>query len=372
MSEPVGTTDAQEATGIEEPIDAADDGAGSAATGDAPANAASDAPANATGQAAADAAGDAAGESTNESTVSVGDPAAPRVYDFQRPAGMADQTRQVLELGFEEIASSLQGWLGAQIREQIDVSIELLEEARFGLFRRELARPCSVFLLGIEGSAEAGLLEIDAELAFRILERTLGSEVDQIHIPERPLTWIERSVLREVVSQACEIMSRAWKEHIPLTLSVFGFESVPEMLSQSNQDSMLQARVRIEGEEWMTSLTLLLPAPVVSGALAKRQEARPALDPAVEAQNRRRIAAAIQGADLQVSVRLPTFPVSLRQISSLELGGLVSSDLEADTEVEVYVSDELRFTGRIGRQGEHLAVEILKAIQPGDVRSDSP
>ncbi len=315
-----------------------------------------------------DESGDGSAENATDSATSSG---APRAYDFQRPVGMADQTRQLLELGFEEIAASLQGWIGAQIREQIDVSVDLLEEARFGLFRRELTRPCTVFLLGIEGSTEPGLLQIDSELAFRILERTLGSEGDQVHVPERPLTWIERSVLREVVSQACEIMSRAWKEHIPLSLSVFGFEAVPEMLSQSNQDVMLQARIGLGTEEWKSSLTLLLPAPVVSGALAKRQEERPTLDPAVEAQNRRRIEAALQGAGLDVSVRLPSFAVSLRQVSNLEVGTLMASNLAPDAPVEIYVSDELRFSGRIGRRGEHLAVEILGAIPPSGRRSES-
>ncbi|MCG8468346.1 MAG: FliM/FliN family flagellar motor switch protein [Gemmatimonadetes bacterium] len=318
---------------------------------------------------AVDAAMDAASTPAPDATTRGGaEPVGPPLYDFQRPVGMAEQTRRLLDLGFAEVAASLEGWIGAQVREPLEVSVELLEESRFGLFRRELDRPATVFLLAIEEGPEQGAIQLDTELAFRLLERTLGSELDHVFIPERPLTWIERAVLREVLSQGSEIISRAWREHIPLNVGVAGFESVPEMLPQGNQDATLHARLRIAAAEWVTSMSIVLPVPVVSAALATRRDERPALEPVVVAENRQRLESALKGADLEVSVRLPTFPVSLRDVSSLEVGRHVQSALPADTEVEIYLSDELRFVGRMGRQGEHLAVEILRPIPPGGER----
>jgi flagellar motor switch protein FliM len=192
-----------------------------------------------------------------------------------------------------------------------------------------------------------------------------------VHVPDRPLTWIERTVLRQLVDQAAGIMVRAWQEQIPVDLTLAGFEAVPEMLPGSVQESTLVARLRIGGTGWVSTLTQALPAPAVNRALTRRRADRPKLDPLIEAENRRRITSRLQGAKVPLSVRLPRFTVRLRDVSSLEVGSVIVSDLPADTGVEVFVSDQIRFRGRVGRQDQHLAVEVLESTAPCPHERDS-
>lgn len=295
----------------------------------------------------------------------------PRSYDFQRPVGMADNTRRLLEVAFEEVAASLESWMGAQIREPLEIKVDLVEEARFALFRRDLTSPCIAFLLQIDESPETAVLQLDAELVFTILERAFGSQAEQIFLPDRPLTWIERVVMRDLVVKATELICHAWRDQLPIGLEVAGFESVPEMLPQSNQETAVQGRLKIAGETWVSGLSIVLPGSAVGAALTRKREEQPALEPAQQAENRERIESILQDADLPISVRFPEFAVSLRTISDLQLGTLVQSRLPADAEVEVYVGDKLRFIGRIGRQAGELAVEILESIGPSGKRSDN-
>lgn len=306
-----------------------------------------------------------------DADASDGAPAGPRPYDFRRPHGMPIDARRLLEVAFEEVRGAVESWLSAKLREPLKVAVDSIDEVRFGGFRESLPRPCNAFLFSIPGEPDHAVMHLDHELAFTMIERTLGSQVDPVHVPERPLTWIERTIMRDLVEQAGQIMVRAWDEQVPVEMTLSGFEAVPEMIPGSSQEATLLARLRVGGTGWVSTLTQVLPAPAVTRALTRRSADRPKLDPLIEAENRRRITSRLQGASMPISVRLPRFDVSLRDVSTLDVGAVIVSDLPADTGVEVFVSDQIRFLGRVGRQERHLAVEVLESTAPCPHERDS-
>ena len=297
-----------------------------------------------------------------------------QVYDFRRPHRVSKERLRTLEAMYERLVKSLEGWLIGRVRGQIEMRLQSVEQFGFGEFTLSLPTPCATYVFDVANTGGAqGAIDIGHEFAYFTVDRFFGGGGNAT-IPNRSLSPVERMTVRLVAERAVQLVEEIWYDHVPLELNITGFESSPEILQIANrEDPVLVANVEVIAGQSSSLMLICLPFAVLekffSGSGNRRIGAAAGTDRDRE-QARVRAEAALRATPVDVSARLPRFQMSLRDLSQLAPGHVVTTGIPRDAELSVLVGGRARFRGSAGRVGKRLAVRLMDSIAPPENMND--
>lgn len=291
-----------------------------------------------------------------------------QVYDFRRPHRVSKERLRTLEAMYERMCKALEGWLVSRVRGSVELRLQSVEQFSFGEFTLSLPAPCASYILDIKGSGGIqGVIDIGHEFAYFLIDRLFGG-AGLGAMPGRALSPVERLAVRTVAEKAAQQLEEIWFDHVPMELGVTGFESSPEILQIANrEDPVLVANVEVVAGQASSQLMICLPFSVlekffqssgqrrVGTVLGSDREVREA---------RLRSERALRATPVVVAARLPAFQMSLRDLSNLVPGQVLSTGIPRDAELGVLIGGRERCRGSAGRIGRRLAVRLLDPIAP--------
>ncbi|MGH7507070.1 MAG: flagellar motor switch protein FliM, partial [Longimicrobiales bacterium] len=183
-----------------------------------------------------------------------------QIYDFRRPNLISKDRLRALESMYGVMCKSLEGWLSARLRGQLELQLVSVEHFNYGEFALSLPSPCSSFVFDIgEGGGQQGLVDFGRDFAYFLVDRLLGGSAAHL-VQDRVLTPLERMVVRIVADQIAVQLNGIWKEHVQLGLTLSRFEALPDMLRIANrEDPMLVANIQVRMAEVQSPLVICLP-----------------------------------------------------------------------------------------------------------------
>jgi flagellar motor switch protein FliM len=209
-------------------------------------------------------------------------------------------------------------------------------DARAGEHRTVCRLPMATAAAGGAGEGGGGQLwlGLSAGAAYAAVDRLLGGGGEGGHIPERPLTAVERGLMRPLAEAARGSVLEAWPAEGAALAPLRGEARAP-----GGDEGEVIAAFTLEmdgrgGAAWLT-----LP----SGAL------RP---PAADARKPRQ--------SVELSASLPQTPLPVEELTRLAPGDLLATGAEADAEVTVRVAGIPKYVARLGRHGGRRAVTITR------------
>ncbi|MDF1505256.1 FliM/FliN family flagellar motor switch protein [Roseisolibacter sp. H3M3-2] len=289
-------------------------------------------------------------------------------YDFRRPHRVSKERLRTLEAMYERLCKSLEGWLVSRARGHVELRLQSVEQFSFGEFALSLPTPCATYVFDVKGSGGVqGVIDVGHEFAYFLIDRLFGGG-GAPSIPGRALSPVERMAVRTVAERTASLLEEIWFDHVPLELSVTGFESSPEILQIANrEDPVLVANIEAVAGQASSLLLICLPFSVlekffqssgqrrIGGAAGSEREQREA---------RQRTELALRATPVAVSARLPQFQMSLRDLSNLAPGQVLSTGIPRDAELSVLIGGRERSRGAAGRVGRRLAVRLLDQLSP--------
>jgi flagellar motor switch protein FliM len=253
-----------------------------------------------------------------------------------------DQVRALSTL-HESFARNITNSLGAYLRVGFDFNLVSVEQLTFSeMVSRlpELMYLCSMRMLPIEA---VGLLQMELAAAFPIMDLVLGGPGTGA-IEMRDLTEIEEEILESVMRILTRELQSAWAP-------VFKVDIEFEQRQQSSHTQTLMGpterclalsfEIKMPDAHGMLNVTL--PA-VVSNALLRNLTAQTAYSkrgnsPAQVQQLRQHL---LDGS-FEVELRLPSVPVSVRDLSDLEVGQVLSLHLPVEQSAILHVAGKEMF-----------------------------
>lgn len=293
-----------------------------------------------------------------------------QVYDFRRPHRVSRERLRALEAMYERLVKSLESWLIARMRGQVELRLLNMEPLGFGEFVMSLPTPCASYLVTVKDSGGLqGVIDIGYEFAYTVVDRLFGGSGEPLLL-ERSLSPIERQAVRGVAERIASLLEETWEDHLPLRLELAGFETMPDVLQAVNrEDPVLVATVEATLPGGTRSLlAICLPFVVLDkffGGAANRRVSILGAEAEREA-SRGRTEASVRSARVAVSARLPEFRLTLEALSTLQPGSVLSTGIERDAPVEIFVSGQRRFSGAVGRVGSRLAIHLQDVTTHAD------
>jgi flagellar motor switch protein FliM len=296
-----------------------------------------------------------------------------QLYDFFSPRRVSKERLRSLEAMYERLVNGLEGWLVSRVRAQIEVSLNSVEQFTFGEFTLSLPRPCSSFIFDIAGTGQKGVVDLGPEFSTYIIDRFFGGEGGGTTLT-RTLTPIERMALRSVADKITGLLQEIWSDHVPMDLSISGFESSPEILQVINrEDPVLVANLEFSTGDVTSLLLLCLPFSVLDKFFTSGGQQRTAvLTTSAEEREvtRHQSETSLRLTKVPLTARLPDFTISMRDVAALTEGTIIATGIPTDARVIVRAGTQERFLGHPGRVSGNRAVRIVDAV-PGSSLSDS-
>lgn len=289
-------------------------------------------------------------------------------YDFRRPSRISKGRYRSLEAMYGLVAKSIESWLGGRVRAQVEVELLSVEQFSFTEYLLSLDSPCSAFIYDIDGSGGQQLVvNLGQDLAYVLLDRLLGGSIEP-RIEDRPLTPLERRVVRVVADRAAHELGEAWRDHVPIPSSWSRFETLPEMIQvAAPEDPVLVANLQVRFGTRRSLILLCIPFSVLERFFTESSERRvhgPKGNPEERRVERALVEEAVLSTQVHVAVRLPATPIPMRRLAALEVGDLLETPLPTDSLAEILIQDRRRYRARVGRKGNYVSAQILDEI-PG-------
>jgi flagellar motor switch protein FliM len=293
-----------------------------------------------------------------------------QVYDFRRPHRVSKERLRTLEAMYERLVKSLEGWLIGRVRGQVEMRLQSVEQFSFGEFTLSLPTPCASYMVDIRNSGgQQGVIDFGHEFAYFLVDRLFGGGAGSAPtIMQRSLTPIERMAVRQVAERVNSLVVEIWQDHVELDLNLTGFESFPEIMQAVDKDEpVLVANLEVSAAGLSSLVLICLPFSVLDKFFSASGQKRINTMTGTEREKdaaRERAEGSLRATRVSVAARLPAFPLTLRELSALEPGSVLSTGIPRDCQLQVLVGEQERFRGSAGRVGRRLAVRLLDSISP--------
>ena len=283
-------------------------------------------------------------------------------YNFLRPPRIAKDRQALLNGLYQRIAVSLQALFSSRLRTSVDVILGSVEQATFAEFIFSLATPCAayVFDLGDKVGGQA-VLDLGTDFSYHLIDRLFGGPGEEQDI-KRPLTLLERAVVRGVADKVWDLVQEAWADHLAFLPEYTGFESSPDALQVANrEDNVLVSNIEVRTGAFSGLITMCIPLLSLEPFLQEKPTRHfhsVKTTPAEREEARRTIEDSLRASRLEVQARFPLFQLRARDVGRLEVGQVIHTGHPSDVPVELHVRGQRRFLGTLGQSRRYVGLRI--------------
>lgn len=272
----------------------------------------------------------------------------------------------MLEVVFDRMVRLMSTSLRNFTSDNVEVSLDSIVSTRFGDYLNALPLPAMLGVIKAEEWDNYGLLTVDSALIYSIVDVLLGGRrgTAAMRVEGRPYTTIERCLVERLIEVMLIDLSGAFEPLSPVTFRFDRLETNPRFATISRpSNAAIIARFRIDMDDRGGCVELLLPyatlEPVRELLLQMFMGEKFGRDSIWESH----LANQLWQTEIELIVVMDEQPAHLKDIFDLEVGSRLMFGATPESLVEVRCGSVPLYTGRMGRKGERIAIQIEQRIE---------
>ena len=290
-------------------------------------------------------------------------------YNFWSPDRFSKEQMRAVELVHEDLTERLTTSLPTFLRTSIRPRLVHSEQGRFHDFLKDFP-PNSLFhMITLAPLPGQTVFTLSPNMSYMVLEQRLGGKIEG-NMKDHQLTDIDQSLLRGLMEHMLGDIKAAWSKVIniePTLEDSTTNQHWVQMMMGNERVMLLTFELNIQGVTGTMSIfipfsTLKPIANVLNPHIwiAGRKEKQ--LDPA----SRQTTLEHLANVSLSINVILGEVDLRLQEILALAIGDVIQLDQAVNGDLTIQVADVKRISGKVGRVGNHLGVQITGVIQEGN------
>lgn len=287
-------------------------------------------------------------------------------YDFRHPARVSkDQLRTIQNL-HDNFARLLSATFSTLQRTIIEINLVSVDQITYSEFIMSLSSPSCTYTFRMDPLDGVAIIDFSQSVVFSFVDRLFGGRGTSI-VTEREITWIEKSVMNNIINRTLRDLERTWERIIPLECNVEMLETNPEFVQVvPSSETVVLISFELKSENVSGLINLCYPYISIE-PIALRLGGQNLVSSAKEVpreelmRNRRRI----KLVDTTLKACLGCAEVTVRDLVNLRKNDVVMLKARTKDDIHVYVEDELKFHGKAGLLGKHKAVQITSRVYQG-------
>ena len=297
---------------------------------------------------------DSASEQSDDVTASGG----VRNLDVDHWERIAPERLPALDSITERLVSLLKTSMHRVFRRTIEISSQSPDMVRWDRYVRRLNGPVSLNVLDIEPLGLKGLIRLDADFVFVLVDLLFGGTGDGERNPTNPdLTPTEIRVVRKLITTVTEDLKNAWSPFVDLDFRLGTSENNPVFAAiATSADHVCRSEFTLDLGGKSGVMEILVPMPLVEAIrFAAESGGGSGSDSRVF---KKRIREDLQDAVVNLRGVLLETQVSLRELAVAQPGDIIETSMPSA--VTVYAGDRPVLEGTFGVSRGKNAIRVSK------------
>lgn len=282
--------------------------------------------------------------------------------DFRNSGQMSQQYARSMHSLYEGFARSTSNSLGAYLRTHFEMTLTSLELARARDFLEAFQETGFIVFLGLEPGASAALVQIDAALAFPIIDVLLGG----FGAPapgSRELTEIDLEIMEGVAQVLCRQLETTWQ---PLGISAkvdsqLKVAQAQNVFLPTEKLAVLTFEARLN--EATAPVKMAFPA-ALAGAMLRESSVNPRRRFQAPADDHVGLRERMLECRFDSTIGLPNLKVPLRELMNVKPGSVLNLRLPVSTPASLVLGERDYFEAIPVRSGKNRAAQLLRPYPP--------
>ncbi|WP_244834792.1 flagellar motor switch protein FliM [Clostridium sp. BJN0001] len=294
-----------------------------------------------------------------------------KVYDFRSPQKFSKEHIRTLEVVHDNYARILSNYLTAQVRQNIKIKVETVEQVPYEEFIHSVQNPTIITLFKMPPLTGNIILETNPQFSLEVIDILLGGNGDR-KIEVKEFTDIDKNIMLHVTSGMIQNLKLAWNGVLNVKPEVVGIETNPA-LNQTLAPNEPVALITFSVEMGKTStfVNMCIPYLCIEKQLDSLvvQYKFQSSDEEALVDSRNKVQNGIKKVDVDILAQLGKTDISVYDFLKLTVGDIIKLDERASSPIKVYVGDQECYYAKPGTTGKNMGVMILD-VTDKEVRVD--
>lgn len=245
------------------------------------------------------------------------------------------------------------------------VKRDAIEAYEFEGFLQRLSGNEAIAIIRLDPLRWGGLLIINDALSFYLVEKLLGGNADaQQSLPDRPLTAIERSILKKSIEDACVDLEKAFLPLETLQSSLVKIESNPRLVNIVPPDTqVVVCRYTVKVRQMTGEIRLAIPLPSLEPLRAKLRDQMGPLNKKADHNWRKQFESALTEMETEISAQLAQIALPVRDILNFQVGDIIDLGRDPSGPLAVLVEGKPKFIAQAGAIKGKKAIRLAERIK---------
>ena len=262
----------------------------------------------------------------------------------------------------DSFARNLSFSISSRVQRTVSVVRESIQEVEFGSLVEQCMNHELFGVISIDPLKKNGLLIFDSNLAFTQIEIILGGSSD-LHSepPKRNLTAIELNLSKDIFSDTCAEINKAFSPVEQLNSSLIHVETNPRLVNIVPSDTdMMVATFKVTIEDVEGNMRLVIPYSSLDPIREKLKTELGMTGPT--GQWRDYMAQQVSQMEVMVAAELARVKLNVREILDLRVGDIIALECSPESTVRLLVEGQAKFSAYAGLRDNHKAVRIVDRL----------
>lgn len=285
-------------------------------------------------------------------------------YDFRRPQKFSKDHIRTLELIHDNYARIISNYLTAQVRSNVKVKIESVQQITYEEFIHSVPNPTILTIFKMPPLSGSILFETNPQFVFQIIDVLLGGTgTGKYKI--REFTDIDKNIMKQINTALIANLKLAWEDVIEVETEIEGLETNPALnqtLAPTEPVALITFSVEMGKDS--TFINICIPYLSIEKVLDKlvvkywfKENDDEALGDSKEKLQKR-----MNIVNMEVTAQLGENKVTVDEFLKLSIGDVISLDTKTDEPVKVLIENEPCYYAKPGVIGKNIGLEILDQI----------
>ncbi len=290
-------------------------------------------------------------------------------FDFRLPNRISKNQIRTLQTIHENFSESFSSFLVTKLQTLVNISVTSVDQLFYSEFVLSISNPSSLYIFRIEESDGLGVIELNPQLVFALVERLLGGNGDATK-KTRQITQIEQNVVRGIMQRVFVDLHKVWHTIANLTFTYDRYESEADFVQVTSGSEIVlvvSLEISIGNQQYM--MNLCYPTFALEDVLSKlnaqhvgTSNANRKKDPTTPQILQRYVGIT----ETMVTTELGGADVSLKELLDLSIGDVIRLDQRSNAECLVYVGGQKKYYGTPGVFENMRAVKITREFNTSE------
>lgn len=286
-------------------------------------------------------------------------------YDFRSPQKFSKDHIRTLELIHDNYARIISNYLTAQVRSNVKVKIESVQQITYEEFIHSVPNPTILTVFKMPPLSGSVLFETNPQFSFEIIDVLLGGKGTGKY-KAREFTDIDKNIMMVINTGLISNLKLAWDDVLEVNTEIEGLETNPALnQTLAPNEAVALITFSVEMGKSSTFINICIPYLSIEKVLDKlvvQYWFQDSNDEGILEESRAKLRQRLNIVNMNLTAVLGTTNITVDDFLRLGVGDVLTLNDKSNTPIKLMVEDKPYCYGKPGVLGKNMGVQILDII----------